>query len=259
MAARRPRHRLAEGATYLPPILVVTCVVVAWELLVRVNNVPRGLLPPPSAVLASIVDDRGQLLDNLEVTLVEIVLGFVLGLATGIVVAIGIVYSKIFEYTIYPFIIVSQTIPIFALAPLLIIWLGFGIEPKVVIVAVGVFFPVAIDMVAGLREADQGMLALMRTYRASEWQTFRTVRLPGSVPFLIPGAQVGTTYAVIGAVIAEWIGAEKGIGKVMIQANAVLRTDLLFAAMVVITVVALALFLLIRLVGRVIAPWYADQ
>lgn len=259
MTAARSRRRLAEGATYLPPLLVVVGAVVAWEVLVRVNSVPRGLLPPPSAVLESIVNDRGLLLDNLLVTLVEILLGFLLGLATGIVVAIGIVYSRIFERTTYPFIIVSQTIPIFALAPLLIIWLGFGIEPKVVIVALGVFFPVAIDMVAGLREADRGMLALMRTYRASEWQTFRTVRLPGSIPFLIPGAQVGMTYAVIGAVIAEWIGAEKGIGKVMIQANAVLRTDLLFAAMVLITAVALALFLLVRLAGRVIAPWYVEQ
>lgn len=259
MARSRVRASSLQGAKYLPPILVVAGAIAAWEILVRANNVPAGLLPAPSAVLASIINDRNLLLDNLSVTLEEILLGFLLGLAAGIVVAIGIVYSKVFERTTYPIIIVSQTIPIFALAPLLIIWLGFGIEPKVVLVAIGVFFPITVDMVAGLRDADQEMLALLRTFRASEWQTFRTVRLPNSIPFLIPGAQVGMTYAVIGAVIAEWIGAEKGIGKVMISANALDRTDQLFAAMVLITVVALLLFVMVRVAGRRIAPWYADE
>jgi putative hydroxymethylpyrimidine transport system permease protein len=152
-------------------------------------------------------------------------------------------------------VLASQAVPIFAFAPLLIIWLGFGIEPKVVIVALGVFFPVTVNMTVGLREVDPGIIALMRTFPAGEGQTLRYVRLPNSLPYLVPAAQVGMTYAVIGAVISEWIGAESGIGRVMIAANSVARTDQLFAAMAIVTVVALVLVGLVGSVGRRLTRW----
>jgi ABC-type nitrate/sulfonate/bicarbonate transport system permease component len=206
-------------------------------------------------VAGSLVEDRALFAANIATTVIEIGLGFAVGLALGIGLAIGMHYSKLLARTVEPLVLASQAVPIFAFAPLLIIWLGFGIEPKVVVVALGVFFPVTVNMTDGLREVDPGIVALMRTFPAGEGQVLRYVRLPNSLPFLVPAAQVGMTYAVIGAVISEWIGAESGIGRVMITANSVARTDQLFAAMVIVTVVALVFVGLVGMVGRRLTRW----
>jgi ABC-type nitrate/sulfonate/bicarbonate transport system permease component len=239
----------------LPAVVVAVAIIVVWELYVRVNDIPVGILPAPSMVLGSLVEDRALFASNIATTVIEIGVGFALGLALGVGLAIGIHYSTLLARTVEPLVLASQAVPIFAFAPLLIIWLGFGIEPKVVVVALGVFFPVTVNMTVGLREVDPGMIALMRTFPAGERQILRYVRLPNSVPYLVPAAQVGMTYAVIGAVISEWIGAESGIGRVMITANSVARTDQLFAAMVIVTVVALVLVGLVGMVGRRLTRW----
>lgn len=239
----------------LPPILAAVALIAAWEVFVRANHIPVGIVPAPSQVAASLVEDRALFAANIATTVTEIGLGFAAGLGVGIVLAIGIHYSRLLARTIEPLVLASQAVPIFAFAPLLIIWLGFGIEPKVVIVAVGVFFPITVNMTAGLRDVDPGIVALMRTFPAGERQTLRYVRLPNSLPYLVPAAQLGMTYAVIGAVISEWIGAESGIGRVMIAANSVARTDQLFAAMAIVTVVALVLVGLVGSVGRRFTRW----
>lgn len=239
----------------VPTILVVVVLVAAWELFVRLNNIPVGIVPAPSQVAASLVQDRALFAKNIATTVTEIGLGFAFGLAVGIGLAIGIHYSGLLARTVEPLVLASQAVPIFAFAPLLIIWLGFGIEPKVVVVALGVFFPVTVNMTVGLREVDPGIIALMRTFPAGERQTLQYVRLPNSLPYLVPAAQVGMTYAVIGAVISEWIGAESGIGRVMITANSVARTDQLFAAMAIVTFVALVLVGLVGILGRRLTKW----
>lgn len=239
----------------LPAILAVVALIVAWEAIVRVNRIPVGIVPSPSQVAGSLVEDRALFAANIATTVTEIGLGFAIGLGVGIALAIGIHYSRVLARTVEPLVLASQAVPIFAFAPLLIIWLGFGIEPKVVVVALGVFFPVTVNMTVGLREVDPGIIALMRTFPAGEGQTLRYVRLPNSLPYLVPAAQVGMTYAVIGAVISEWIGAESGIGRVMISANSVARTDQLFAAMAIVTVVALVLVGLVGSVGRRLTRW----
>ena len=200
--------------------------------------------------------DRELFAANVGLTLVEVVLGFIAGFALGLGAAIGIVRSRIFAGAVYPIVIVSQMVPVFAIAPLLIVWLGFGIEPKVVIVAL-----------AALPDHDQhGRGAPGRRSRgaepdavvfARERQVLWIVRLPASLPYLRSAAEVAVTYAVIAAVIAEWIGAEAGIGKVMIQANAILRTDRVFVGIFLTSALALTLFAFVRLVGRRLSPWEA--
>lgn len=247
-AVRAVRHRL-------PAIGAAVALIAAWEAFVRLNHIPVGIVPAPSRVAGSLVEDRALFVANIATTVTEIGLGFAIGLLVGIALAVGIHYSKLLARTIEPLVLASQAVPIFAFAPLLIIWLGFGIEPKVVIVALGAFFPVTVNMTVGLRDVDPGVVALMRTFTAGERQTLRYVRLPNSLPYLVPAAQVGMTYAVIGAVISEWIGAESGIGRVMIAANSVARTDQLFAAMAIVTVVALVLVGLVGSVGRRLTRW----
>jgi len=252
MIARRSRPQLRPA---VPPVVLLAVIVSLWELLVRVNDIPRGLVPAPSLVLESLVADRALYLDNLGVTLVEIVVGFSIGVILGLAAAIGIAYSGGFARAVYPLILATQAVPIFAFAPLFIIWLGFGIEPKVVMVALGAFFPIVVNGVVGLTTPDAGIVALMRAYSASGWQLFRWLRLPNAVPFLLPAAEISMTYAVIGAVVSEWIGAESGIGRLMVAANATARTDRLFAAMLVITIVALLLVGLVRLIGARLTRW----
>ncbi len=168
-----------------------------------------------------------------------------------------IVYSKTAERTLYPLVIASQVIPIFAIAPLLMIWFGFGIQPKVIICALIVFFPICVNMVEGLRSADKGIVEVMRSYGASERRIFRSVRLPAAVPFLLIGTQVGITFGVIGAVIAEWVGADAGLGYRMVITNSQSETWLVFAAIITLAVVGVALFALVRVVGDLVFPWQA--
>lgn len=259
-APGRKRSGVAGGIrrgvwTYLPPIVLIASILIVWELAVSAFAIPKAILPAPSAIGAVLIDKQDRFADNLGVTLIEIILGFLMGLVIGMGSAILIFYSRLFERTVYPIIIISQVVPIFAIAPLLIIWFGFGMTPKIIITAIVVFFPITVNMVVGLRSADAGVINLMRSYKATAWQTFRYVRLPTSLPLLFAGIQTGITYSVIGAVIAEWVGSEKGIGNLMITANSISRTDIVFGSIFLVGVVGIVLFVTSQLVGRFLTPW----
>jgi len=241
----------------LPALALLVIGLGFWELYVRVEDVNAVILPAPSAIAQTLWDEKSLLVSDLWVTLKEIVYGFVAGFVIGVVCGVMIVYSKTAERTLYPLVIASQVIPIFAIAPLLIIWFGFGIQPKVIICALIVFFPICVNMVEGLRSADKGIVEVMRSYGASEPRIFRSVRLPAAVPFLLIGTQVGITFAVIGAVIAEWVGADAGLGYRMVVANSQSETSLVFAAIITLAVVGVALFALVRVVGDLVFPWQA--
>ncbi len=249
------REKFGRMTDYAPAGAVVGAALLAWELASVAFNVKPAILPSPTRIASTLITDRDLFAANLGLTMLEVVLGFAVGFGLGMGAAIGIVYSRIVAGAIYPLVIVSQMVPVFTIAPLLIVWLGFGIEPKVVIVALAVFFPITINMVAGLQDVDPGVLNLLRSYSARGRQTLWIVRLPASLPYLKSASEVAVTYAVIAAVIAEWIGAEAGIGKVMIQANAVLRTDRVFVGIFLTSALALVLFSLVRFVGRRLTPW----
>jgi NitT/TauT family transport system permease protein len=242
-------------AGYLPSALLLAGLIVAWEIATRALAIKPVILPAPSLVVSTLLDDGDLFIANAGVTLAEVALGFGIGLAVGVGAAVGVVYSATFERSIYPLIVTSQMIPVFAIAPLLIVWLGFGIEPKVVIVALAVLFPITVNLVTGLRSADEEVIALMRSFNASARRILWAVRLPSSLPYLKSASQVAIVYAVIGAVVAEVIGAEAGMGKVMLQSNATARTDRVFAAILVVSALALGLFALVRLVGARLTPW----
>jgi ABC-type nitrate/sulfonate/bicarbonate transport system permease component len=237
--------------------VAIVVLVTAWESFVRAADVPRGLLPAPSEIAWSLVVDAGTFLSNLVTTLMEVVLGFLAAMALGLAIGIGVVRSRWFEAAVFPLVVASQVVPVFAIAPLLVIWLGFGLQSKVFVVALGAFFPFTVNFVAGARAIDPGFVALMRSYSASGRRIMRDVTLPGSVPYLVPAAELAMTYAVIGAVVAEWIGSERGLGKMMVVANSVGRTHELFAAITVTTLMALSLFGLVRIVGRRLTRWDA--
>jgi NitT/TauT family transport system permease protein len=251
--------RFRLGSMAMPVLLLLVILIGGWEGYVKISGVNAVIVPGPGQVAKAWWNNRSTLGADLLVTLREIVYGFVAGFVIGIAAGIAIVYSRVLERMIYPLVIASQVIPIFAIAPLLIIWFGFGIAPKVIIAALIVFFPITVNMVEGLRSADQGIIDVMRSYGASEWRIFRSIRLPSSIPFLLVGTQVGITFAVIGAVIAEWVGASEGLGYRMTVANSNSETDLVFAAILTLAVVGVALFVLVRVVGDLVFPWQRKQ
>ena len=241
------------------PLLILVGLVGLWELWVRVWDVPKWQLPAPSAIGRELVDSRDLLWDHSLVTMKEVTLGFLAALGAGILLATGIAYSRILERSIYPIVIGSQTIPIIAIAPLLLIWVGYGITPKIIVVALISFFPIAVNTVDGLKSVDPDMVNMMRTLGASRWQIFAKLQVPTSLPYMFSGIKIGIAVSVIGAVIGEWVGASAGLGYLMTYSQPLFLTARVFAAIVVLSVMGIGLFLLASLVERLMLPWYYTE
>ncbi len=237
------------------PLLVIGIIVVAWEAYVRAFNVIPQILPPPSAVVARILRQPDLFVEATATTLVNMIVGFVLGVAIGFGAGLAIFYSQFLRRVLYPIVVTSQTIPAFALAPLLVMWFGFGLIPKVILIILWVFFPITIAVVTGLGSADREMIALVRSYRASRRELFRFVQLPASLPFVFAGLQIAVTYSVIAAVFAELVGAVKGLGRLMITGNFQRNIDLTMAAILITSLIALLAYALVWLLGRWAMPW----
>jgi ABC-type nitrate/sulfonate/bicarbonate transport system permease component len=237
------------------PLLLLAAMLGIWEVAVRVNDTPKWMLPPPSAIVESFRTDWRMLAEHTWVTLIEVLLGFGLALVTGIAVGVAIDSSIVLRRAIYPLIIASQTIPMVALAPLMLIWFGYGLMPKILITALIGFFPIAVNTVDGLRSGDREMLALLRSMGSSAWQRFRMVRIPASLPLIFSGARIAITFCVIGAVFGELVGSSRGLGYLMERSAAQFQTSRVFACIVILALMGIGLFSLIALIERIALPW----
>ena len=200
----------------LPAMLLVLLLLGIWECAVWLGRIEAYLLPAPSRVLRAAQQAAPLLSDHVQQTLRETLLGFALALAVGLLFSVGIDLSPPLKRAIYPLLIVTQTVPIMTVAPLLVIWFGYTIWPKVIVVALVCFFPIVVSTVDGLGAADPDMLALLQTMGASRWQVFSKVRAPSALPAVFSGVRIAVTYSVIGAIIGEWVGASKGLGVFML-------------------------------------------
>ena len=240
---------------WLAPSSVLLAGLVAWEVFVRVRDVPRWLVPPPSAVARSLVDDRALLFENGLVTLITGRAGFGLALGAGVLLAVAIDASPTLDRALYPLLIGSQTVPVPALAPLLLIWFGHGLLPKVLVTALIAFFPIVVNTVAGLRSPDPEVIAMLRVFGAGAWRRFWLVKAPSAVPFLFTGARIGAAVAVIGAVIGELVGAQAGLGYLLTRAMAQFQTARMVAAILLLSLMGVGLFGLVALLERLLVPW----
>lgn len=244
---------------WLWPVGTAFATLVVWELAVRLLEVPEFVLPAPTAVLHEFWIKRGDLAASGLVTLRAIVAGFLLAIATSVPLALLIAYSRPFEKAVYPLLVFSQTIPKVAVAPVFVVWFGFGSLPKILIAFLICFFPIVIDTVIGLRSVQPEAVKLIRSMGGSKAEVFRRVRIPHSLPYFFSGLKIAVTLAVVGAVVGEFIGSSTGLGFTIVEASGFLRNRLLFAAILVLTLIGVALFYVVAFLERLLLPWHVTQ
>ena len=248
------RQASALGSAALGPVMFAATLVV-WQLVVLWRRVPDWLLPAPTQVAGTFWQAHALLSANTAITLEETLAGFVLAVVLGVALAVAIHLSPLVGRLFVPWLVVSQTVPLLAFAPLLAVWFGFGLLPKVIVVFLVAFFPVVVDLADGLRHVDADMLHLVQSMGASRLALLWQVELPAALPALASGVRLTAAYAVSGAVVAEWTGATGGLGNLMIQSASQFETAETFAAIAVVSAMGIALYLLVGLAERLLLPW----
>jgi NitT/TauT family transport system permease protein len=254
-AVARVAARTALVRRLLIPVLIIVAVVVVWWAALLLFKIPAYVIPTPLAVGQTLVRSRAQLAVNAVPTIFESLGGFALGNIVAILTAVAFVYNKAIERTLYPVAVAIRTLPIVAIAPILVLMLGNGYAPKIAIAALITYFPTLVNMVEGLESADLQALKLMHVLSAGKGEVFRYVRWPSSLPYLFSAMRIASTSSVLGALVAEWIGTNKGLGYLIVLTTYDFRTALLYSAMVVTSAIALTFFFLVSVLEWLLVRW----
>lgn len=249
----RIRRRLLE---YGPGVLVLILVVVAWEVICDVLHVPVWLLPAPSKIWAATVVLAPVLPGHIYATLAAILGGFFIAIVIAVPLAIAIVYTPFLRRVIYPPLLMFQSVPKVAIAPLLLMWLGFGLGTNMFIAATVAFFPIVVNTAAGLGAVESELLDLTRSFDAPKYRVFWKLRLPWAMPYFFSAQKVAITFAVIGAVVAEFIGADKGLGYLILASSGAMNTAAMFSVLVILSIIGILCFYAVLLAERLLCPWY---
>lgn len=244
------RKKLSKTA----PILVIIALLIFWELVVRITGIPLYVLPAPSDMLAAFVEDLPALLGHSAVTVMEALTGLGISIVVGIFIGILIDAMPTFKKCIYPILVVTQTVPVIVLAPIFIIYMGFGYAPKILTVVLMCFFPIVVSFSDGLGEMDQGYLNLVNTYGGSRLQIYRIVKIPMAMISLLSGLKVAATYSISGAVVGEWIASQSGLGYYILRAKNSYMLDKVFACVLMIILLSLLMNGLVKLFGYAVLP-----
>ncbi|MET0500908.1 MAG: ABC transporter permease [Candidatus Binatia bacterium] len=241
----------------IEPLIFFAALVLLWELLVEVIKVPAFILPPPRDLWTSFINKLPILGHHALITFVEAAGGFTLSLVLGVSFAIAVVYSRHLQNTLYPLIVILYAMPKSAFAPLMVIWVGYGLTSKIAIAFLVAFFPIVVNTVVGLKEVEPELLELARINRGSQFDIFKKIRLPNSIPFMFAGIKVAIVLSVTGAIVAEFVAANEGLGYLVLQANYSLDTAFALVVLLILAVLSLGLFWMVELVQRRLAPWSA--
>ncbi len=248
-------------ARWLPPLVLLAALIGLWELAAQQGWLADGLdldpllVPAPSEIASALWEDRELLAENAWVTLKEVLAGFAIAVILGTLTAVALHLSGFVRRAVYPLVLVSQTLPIIVVAPIFVVWFGFGIWPKIALVALWCYFPIAVATVNALRAVPPEQTRLMRSLGASRLRSLRELELPSALPALMAGARIAVVIAVVGAVFGEWAGAQDGLGVLMLRDNASLQVPRLFASVVVLSAMAMLLFALLALIQRRLVWW----
>ncbi|MBT3333584.1 MAG: ABC transporter permease [Rhodospirillaceae bacterium] len=239
--------------------IIIACGLVSvWQVIVWITQAPPYILPGPATVAQVLVDRMSMIAPHAGVTALEIILGAVLGIAVGLSTALTMAYFRPVQRWLLPVLVASQAVPVFALAPLLTLWLGYGMSSKVFMAALIIYFPVTATFLDGLRRTEPGWVDLARTMGATPWAVLRHIRLPAALPAAASGIRVAIAVAPIGAIVGEWVGSSQGLGYLMLHANARMQIDVMFAALLVLTAMGLALYFIMDFLLRRIVAWQPD-
>lgn len=244
---------------YRYPLLFILGLLLFWELLVRICQYPKYLLPAPRDILATLPEMLPIMLMHTRYTLLAALVGFILAIVIALILAVLMDVSPMLRQGMYPLLVISQTVPIIAVAPLFIIWFGYGLLPKVIVVALVCFFPVVVSLTQGMQAGDPDMVNLLKVMGASTWQIIKEVRLPAALPSFFAGLKIAATYSIMGAVVGEWLGSSKGLGVYMTRALHSFQLDRIFCAILIIALLSVLLFMLIEIISRMAMPWYYKQ
>ncbi len=244
---------------YLRPPIIAAGLVLLWQIIVWLTGAPHFILPAPADVAIAWWANHLTILGHAGVTLLEIALGLFCGTALGVSSALVLAYFRPAQRWLLPVLVASQAVPVFALAPILVLWLGYGIASKVAMAVLIIYFPVAAGFFDGLRRTDPGWTDLARTMGASPWTMLVHIQIPAALPALASGMRVATAVAPIGAVVGEWVGASAGLGYLMLHANGRLQTDLMFAALLTLAVFAVLIYFIVDNALRRALPWQPDR
>lgn len=249
--------KLRKLASYGPALILIIALLAIWQLYTQLGQAGQTLfLPSPTAIIAALVNNWPIIYDNAVQTMLETVLGILLATLFGLVMAILLDVSNWMRRAIYPLLVISQTIPMIALAPLLLLWIGPDIRSKLIVIIIYCFFPIAVACADGLASVEPELINLLRSMRATRWQILWMVRLPAAMPSFFSGLRIAATYSVVGAIFGEYVGAEKGLGIYMQRATNSFAISQVFAAIAVTAVLSLLLFGLVSLIERIALPWY---
>ncbi|MBN9220393.1 MAG: ABC transporter permease [Mesorhizobium sp.] len=254
-SSTRPRRVAGFLAKSAPAVISVGLLLVTWELYANHSGIKPTILPAPSRVLEQAILNRGALIDNAIPTIRATLLGFACSLSAAFVFSVLVDFFQPLRRALFPVFIVSQTLPLVAIAPLVVLWFGFGLAPKILLVALVTFFPMLVALVQGYEATEAEIGQMLRAMGAGRWRVFVLARLPSALPYFFAGLRISITYAVVGAIFAEYAGAAKGLGIYMLNAKNNFRPDLVLAAVAVSAVLTLVLFGLTVLLQRIAMPW----
>lgn len=249
------KKRFQSITNSILPISAILIILVVWQLLCTFGVIPPFLLPSPLAILGALVDDKSLLLGHSIVTLSEAIIGLFCGVITGFVLAIIMdVFEPLYK-ALYPIIVITQTIPTVAIAPLLVLWFGYGMLPKVLLIVIATFFPISVSLLEGYKAVDKDQLQLLYAMGANEMQIFKYVKFPGALGPFFASLKISASYSIVGAVISEWLGGFNGLGVYMTRVKKSFSFDKMFAVIFLITAISLVLMGIITLVQRKAMPW----
>lgn len=246
---------MANIKNKLYPIITLVAVVLLWQVIVDVKNVPAYIVPSPTNIVKTLISDFKVIMDNTKVTIYESIVGFVISIILSFVLAVLMDSFKIVRKSLYPILVISQTIPTIAIAPLFIIWFGFGPMPKIIVVIITCFFPIVISLIDGFEKVDRDYINLFRTMKASRLQTFYHLKLPYAMVNLFSGLKIAATYMVMASVIGEWLGGDSGIGVYMVRAKSAYALDKVFAAIIVIVLISIIIIYIIDFISKRLIHW----
>jgi NitT/TauT family transport system permease protein len=241
------------------PLLVFLLLFLLWESAVHLTGIKEYLLPPPSKVWTEFLRRYPTVMDGAWVTTQEIIAGYLLAVVVSIPLALAVAYSRFVENAIYPVVVFLQIIPKIAIAPLFIIWFGFGFAPKLLLVFLLSFFPIVVASIAGFKSADPDILDFARTTGAGSWKMFAKIRLPQALPDIFTGLKVGAALSATAAVVAEFVASDRGLGYLLLQYNGNLETPMVFAVIVLLSLIGLAVYYVVEIIERITIPWHVSQ